>query len=114
MADPTTSESAEPPVTVLNTAGLVAYQPGGIVSRQILKKATGNITLFAFDEGQELTEHTSPFEALVQAVEGEADITVGGEAHRVRGGEMIVLPARVPHAVRSLSRFKMLLTMIRS
>jgi quercetin dioxygenase-like cupin family protein len=94
-------------------ARLVEYQAGGIVSRQVLKKAAGNVTAFAFDAGQELAEHTSPFEALIEVVEGDAEISVAGRAHRVAGGEMILLPASVPHAVKAVSRFKMLLTMIR-
>lgn len=93
---------------------LVSYQNGGIVSRQLVKKPAGNITAFAFDAGQELTEHTSPFEAVVEVVEGEATISIAGESHAVHQGEMIVLPASVPHAVRAERRFKMLLTMIRS
>ncbi|HEX5069466.1 MAG TPA: cupin domain-containing protein [Vicinamibacterales bacterium] len=93
---------------------IVSYQDGGITSRQLVKKAAGNITAFAFDAGQELTEHTSPFEALVDVVEGEAAIEVAGRPFRVRQGEMIILPAGVPHAVRAETRFKMLLTMIRS
>ena len=93
---------------------LVSYQDGGIVSRPVLKKTTGNITAFAFDAGQELTEHTSPFEALIEVVEGEATVVIASQPHTVRQGEMIVLPASVPHAVRAEKRFKMLLTMIRS
>jgi quercetin dioxygenase-like cupin family protein len=99
---------------VMSVTALVDYQPGGIVSRQMVKKATGNITAFAFDAGQELTEHTSPFDALVQVVDGDAEISLSGQAHRVHAGEMILLPANVPHAVKAVSRFKMLLTMIRS
>lgn len=99
---------------VLSLAGLVEYQAGGIVSRQLLKKPSGNVTLFAFDDGQELSEHTSPFDALVHVLEGEADVSLSGQAHRVRGGEMVLLPAHVPHAVKSVTRFKMSLTMIRS
>jgi quercetin dioxygenase-like cupin family protein len=99
---------------VVPVVDLVTYQDNGIVSRQVLKKATGNITAFAFDAGQELTEHSSPFEAVVEVVEGEATVVIAGEPHVVRQGEMIVLPATVPHAVRAEKRFKMLLTMIRS
>jgi quercetin dioxygenase-like cupin family protein len=99
---------------VLRVVDLVSYQNGGIVSRQLVKKTTGNITAFAFDEGQELAEHTSPFEALVEVVEGEATIVIADQPHTVRQGEMIVLPASVPHAVRAEKRFKMLLAMIRS
>jgi quercetin dioxygenase-like cupin family protein len=95
-------------------ASLVDYQAGGIVSRQILKKPAGNVTLFAFDEREELTEHTSPFDALVHLIEGEATVTIGGTSHRVGQGQMILLPAGVPHAVKAAGRFKMLLTMIRA
>ena len=99
---------------VLPIADLVSYQHGGIVSRQIVKKPTGNITAFAFDAGQELTEHTSPFDALIEVVEGEATVVIAGRPHAVHAGELIILPASVPHAVRAEQRFKMLLTMIRS
>ncbi len=95
-------------------ADLVQYQSGGIVSRILLKKETGNVTLFAFDAGQELTEHVSPFEAMVQLIEGEADIRVAARGHRLKAGEILVLPAKVPHSVAAPVRFKMLLTMIRS
>ena len=93
---------------------LVAYQDGAVVSRVLVKRETGNVTLFAFDAGQELSEHTAPYDALVHAVEGEATINLAGVAHRLQAGEMILMPARVPHAVTAVSRFKMLLTMIRS
>jgi quercetin dioxygenase-like cupin family protein len=96
------------------TADLVAYQDGAVVSRTVLKGATGNVTLFAFDAGQELSEHTAPYDALVQVLDGEAEITIAGEPHRLRGGDMIVMPANRPHAVRAIARFKMMLTMIRS
>jgi quercetin dioxygenase-like cupin family protein len=99
---------------VSRAADLVAYQDGAIVSRIILKRETGNVTLFAFDAGQELSEHTAPFDALVQVVEGEAAITIAGRPHRLRAGDMIIMPANQPHALKALSRFKMLLTMIRS
>ena len=102
------------PNQVLRVVDLVSYQNGGIVSRQLVKKTAGNVTVFAFDAGQELTEHTSPFEALIEVVDGEATITIAGQPHTVRQGEMIVLPANVPHAVKAEKRFKMLLTMIRS
>jgi quercetin dioxygenase-like cupin family protein len=96
------------------TVDLVAYQDGAVVSRTVLKGATGNVTLFAFDAGQELSEHTAPYDALVQVLDGEAEITIAGEPHRLRGGDMIVMPANRPHAVRAIARFKMMLTMIRS
>lgn len=92
---------------------LVSYQDGAVVSRMVLKRETGTVTLFAFDAGQELSEHTTPYDALVQVVDGEAAITVAGRPYRVRAGEMILMPAHQPHALKAISRFKMLLTMIR-
>ncbi len=93
---------------------LVQYQDGSIVSRELVKRPTGTVTLFAFDHGQGLSEHTAPFDALVHVVEGAAEITISGQPHRLQGGDMILMPAGQPHAVRALERFKMLLTMIRS
>jgi len=95
-------------------AGLVDYQPGSIVSRTLIKKPTGTVTLFAFDTGQELSEHTAPFDALVQAVEGRVELTIGGSPVRLAAGQVVVMPAGVVHAVRATERFKMLLTMVRS
>ena len=99
---------------VSRVVDLVTYQEGAVVSRVVLKRDTGNVTLFAFDAGQQLSEHTTSFDALVQVLEGEAAITISGRAHRVRTGEMILMPAQQPHSVHAVSRFKMLLTMIRS
>jgi quercetin dioxygenase-like cupin family protein len=99
---------------VSRVVDLVSYQEGAVVSRVVVKRDTGNVTLFAFDAGQELSEHTAPFDALVQVLEGEAAITIAGRPHRVRTGEMILMPAQHPHSVNAVSRFKMLLTMIRS
>ena len=99
---------------VLSPTGLIEYQPGSVVSRTILKSSAGSITLFAFDEGQELSEHTVPHDAMIHLVDGAAEIRISGTPHRVEQGEMIVLPANQPHAVRALGRFKMLLTMLRS
>ena len=93
---------------------LVSYQEGSIVSREIIKKSTGSVTIFAFDEEQGLSEHTAPFDALVQVVEGEAEIEISGHPYRLQGGEMILMPAGQPHALKALTRFKMILTMIRS
>jgi len=95
-------------------AGLVNYQDGSVVSREIVKKPTGNVTIFAFDEGQGLSEHTAPFDALAHVLEGEAEITIAGQPHHLHGGEMILMPAGQPHALKALKRFKMILTMIRS
>ena len=99
---------------VANAAELVNYQDGSIVSREMVKKPTGNVTIFAFDEGQGLSEHTAPFDALVQVLEGETEISIAGQPHRLHGGELILMPAHQPHAVKALKRFKMILTMIRS
>jgi len=98
----------------LSLTGLVNYQEGSVVSRVILKRESGNITLFAFDEGQGLSEHTTPYDAMVQVIEGEAEITIAGKAAVVTAGEIILLPAKQPHAVKASTRFKMMLTMIRS
>jgi len=93
---------------------LIACQQDSVVSKTIIGKKTGSVTLFAFDKGQGLSEHTAPFEAIVYIVEGEAEITVDGKPHRVKKGEMIILPASIPHALNSITSFKMLLTMIKS
>ena len=98
---------------VLRMTELVAYQAGSVVSRQITKADAGNVTLFAFDKDQELSEHTAPFDALVQVLEGEAEIIISGEPYRLKAGDAIIMPADEPHAVLALQRFKMLLTMIR-
>ncbi len=99
---------------VSRVVDLVSYQDGAVVSRTVIKREAGNVTLFAFDAGQELSEHTTPYDALVQVVDGEAAITVAGRSYRVRAGDMILMPAHQPHALKAVSRFKMLLTMIRS
>jgi quercetin dioxygenase-like cupin family protein len=92
---------------------LVAYQPSAVVSREILKKKTGSVTAFAFDMNQGLSEHTAPFDALVQVLEGSAEISIAGTPHRVGPGELLLMPANLPHALRAVERFKMLLVMIR-
>lgn len=103
-----------PPAEVANAAELVNYQDGSIVSREIVKKPTGNVTIFAFDEGQGLSEHTAPFDALVQALEGEVEISIAGKPYHLRSGETILMPAGQPHSLKALKRFKMILTMIKS
>ena len=103
-----------PKAQILKLADLVEYQDGSVVSRIIVKAETGNVTLFAFDEGQELSEHTVPFDGLVHVLEGEVEIRISGKPFHLRIGDAIVMPAREPHAVRALKRFKMLLTMIRA
>jgi quercetin dioxygenase-like cupin family protein len=99
---------------VLRLADLVEYQEGSVVSREVMKKQTGTVTLFAFDEGQGLSEHTAPFDAAVHVLEGTAEVTISGEAHTVGAGELLVMPAGEPHSLKAPSKFKMLLIMIRS
>jgi quercetin dioxygenase-like cupin family protein len=99
---------------IAKVADLVNYQDGSIVSREIVKKPAGSVTVFAFDEGQGLSEHTAPFDALVQVLEGVVEITIAGKTHRLQGGELILMPAQQPHALKALQRYKMVLTMIRS
>jgi len=98
----------------LAPAELVSVQPGAVVSRTVLSRKTGTVTLFAFDRGQELSEHTAPFDALVVCLEGEAEISISGKPHALRAGEMIIMPAHEPHAVRAVTGFKMMLVMIRA
>lgn len=106
--------STAPKAQTLVLAEMAAYQEGSIVSRQITKAEAGNVTLFAFDSGQELSEHTAPFDALVHILDGQAEIRIAGQPFVLSAGEAIIMPANQPHAVRASSRFKMLLTMIRS
>jgi len=93
---------------------LVNYQDGSVVSKQIIKRKVGTVTIFAFDEGEGLSEHTAPFDALVQILDGEVRIRIAAESYDLKAGEMIILPVDVPHSLKALTRFKMLLTMIRS
>jgi len=102
-----------PKSEALHMAELVNYQDGSVVSRQITKADAGNVTLFAFDKDQELSEHTAPFDAFVQVLEGEAEIRISGKPYHLGTGDAIIMPADEPHAVFALQRFKMLLTMIR-
>ena len=93
---------------------LINYQYGSIVSRTIIDKKTGTVTLFAFDEDQGLSEHTAPFDAMVNIIDGEAEVTISGKPLRVKEGEMTIMPANEPHALKAIKKFKMVLTMIRS
>ena len=93
---------------------LAAYQDGAVVSKEVLKKNTGTVTVFAFDQGQGLSEHTAPFDALVEILDGEAEVIISGNAHQVSEGQMIIMPANEPHALKANKRFKMMLVMIRS
>lgn len=99
---------------IMKVNKLVAYQKQAIVSKTLLEKETGTVTLFAFDKDQALSEHTAPYEAMVQVIEGRAEIRIAGVPHLVGAGEMLIMPAHQPHALKALSPFKMLLTMIRS
>jgi quercetin dioxygenase-like cupin family protein len=94
-------------------AGLVDYQPGAVVSRQVIAKPTGTVTLFAFDKGEGLSEHAAPFDALVQVLEGDVEITISKRPHHLKAGEAIIMPANEPHGLKALERFKMLLVMIK-
>ena len=106
--------STAPKAEILQLTEMAAYQNGSIVSRQITKAEAGNVTLFAFDEGQELSEHTAPFDALVQVLEGEAEVFITGQLFLLKDGQSIILPAGQPHAIKASHKFKMLLTMIRA
>ena len=99
--------------TVLNLKDLVSYQTVFVVSRTLIDKSVGTVTVFAFDHGQGPSEHTAPFDAFVQIIEGTADITIDGYLHTVKEGEMIIMPANRPHSLKANPQFKMLLTMIR-
>jgi quercetin dioxygenase-like cupin family protein len=97
---------------VLGIRSLIAYQPGAVVSRMLVYKSAGTITLFAFDAGEGLSEHTAPYDAVAMGLEGEAKITIAGEECVLGEGEMIIMPAHIPHAVEARTQFKMVLTMI--
>ena len=95
-------------------SGLIDYQEGAVVSRTIIDKKAGTVTLFAFDKGQGLSEHTAPYDALVQVLDGEAEVTISGKPFIVRSGEITVMPANKPHALKAVTKFKMVLIMIRA
>jgi quercetin dioxygenase-like cupin family protein len=98
----------------MDLAGLVEYQDASVVSKTLLNKKTGTVTMFAFDKGQGLSEHTAPFDAMVYVADGVAEITIGGKPHTVKAGEMLIMPADIPHALDAVERFKMTLIMIRN
>ena len=99
---------------ILTLVEMVNYQEGAVVSRQITKEEAGNVTLFAFDKDQGLSEHTAPFDALAHILEGEAQVTISGKPFDLKTGDAIIMPANEPHALKAVQRFKMLLTMIRA
>ena len=105
--------SFAPKSEILFINGMVEYQTGAVVSRQIAKAEGGNVTLFAFDEGQELSAHAAPYDALVHVLDGEVEITISGKPFQLKIGEAIIMPANEPHAVKATKRFKMMLTMIK-
>lgn len=106
--------STAPHSTPLDLANLAAYQTDSIVSRQIVKTQAGNVTLFAFDAGQELSEHTAPFDALVHILDGASEVRISGQSFALQAGQAILMPAHQPHALKAAQPFKMLLTMIRA
>ena len=108
-----TSESTDGSRQVRNLSDMLQYQQKSIVSRMLVKNAGGSVTLFAFDAGEGLSEHTAPYDALVIGVEGRAEISIGGKANSVRAGDALLLPMNIPHAVSPVGSFKMLLIMIR-
>lgn len=103
-----------PLAEVISLAEFIDYQQGSVVSRTLVDKQTGTVTLFAFDKGQGLSEHTAPFDAMVQLLDGEAEVTIAGNPLRLKKGDMVIMPANKPHALRAVERFKMLLIMIRA
>ena len=99
---------------IADVAGLIEYQQGAVVSRTVMNKKTGTVTVFAFDKGQGLSEHTAPFDALVHLLDGRGEVTISGKPLQLESGEMVIMPANEPHALRATDRFKMMLVMIRS
>jgi len=97
-----------------NLVSLVDYQDGSVVSKEIIKKEKGTVTLFAFDKGQGLSEHTAPFDALVYILDGQVEIYIAGKTHLLKTGQVIIMPADKPHALKAVERFKMLLVMIKA
>ncbi len=112
MSNIETEENQSP--EIMNIVELLSYQPKSVLSRVLLKKNTGTITVFAFDKGEGLSEHTAPFEAFVQILDGEAEITISAKPVTLKTGEMIIMPANEPHSLKAITPFKMLLVMIRS
>lgn len=104
----------KPDVEATRLADMIDYRTGSVVSREILRQKAGTVTLFAFDQGQGLSEHKAPFDALVLLLDGEAEIVISGEPFRLKSGEMIIMPANEPHALKARKKFKMLLVMIKS
>jgi quercetin dioxygenase-like cupin family protein len=113
MPDNKTSDKNFPAAQGIRLEQMVDYSAGSVISKTLLKNSAGNLTLFSFDKGEGLSEHTAPFDAVVEILDGEAEITIGGKTIKATTGEHVLMPANVPHALSALSRFKMLLIMIR-
>ena len=113
MKDETAGKSGLESSRAFDLAQLVQYGDGSVVSRTLIENDAGTVTLFAFDAGQSLSEHTTPFDAFVQVVDGAAEFTIGGDVCKLKSGQIVLMPANIPHGVRAISRFKMLLTMLR-
>jgi quercetin dioxygenase-like cupin family protein len=109
----TGAEKEDIKARVLAAQDLVDYQAGSVVSREIIKGDAGTVSVFAFDEGEGLSEHTAPFDAMVQVLDGQVEVTISGNPLRLKEGEMVIMPAANPHSLKALSRFKMILTMIK-
>ncbi|MBI2521897.1 MAG: cupin domain-containing protein [Bdellovibrio sp.] len=100
--------------TIFNTNDSIEYSSGGVVSKQIIQRKVGNVTLFAFDKGQQLSEHTAPFDALINVIDGTGEIIINKAPFTLKAGESIIMPANIPHAVNAIEKFKMVLTMIKA
>jgi quercetin dioxygenase-like cupin family protein len=114
MTDTLSKNAGIAPASVCKLADLATHSDDSIVSRTLMNPQSGSLTLFAFDAGQHLSEHTCPYEALAQVIEGTAEIVIDGTPHEVSSGEVLLMPANVPHAVNARKRFKMLLTMFKT
>ena len=106
--------SEELKAKTLKVEDLIEYQEGAVVSKEILRKGTGTVTIFAFDKGERLSEHTAPFDAMIQVIDGKAEITISGSKNILEKGEMIIMPANESHALKAIEKLKMIITMIRS
>lgn len=104
----------KPKTEIIKLTDLVSYQKGAVVSREIMNKKTGTVTLFAFDEGEGLSEHSAPFDAMAYVIDGQAKVTISGNGYLLKEGDFVIMPANEPHSLKALKAFKMVLTMIRS
>jgi quercetin dioxygenase-like cupin family protein len=112
--EPKIEKHSKPDVHPAKLIEMVDYQEGSVVSRELIRKKTGTVTLFAFDKDQGLSEHTAPFDAIMQILDGEAEVTIASKVFHLKTGEMVIIPAKKPHALKATRKFKMILTMIRS